>query len=236
MKLVLLPGMNGTGQLFQDVLAELGDVDTLVVSLPQQGPQDYRTLSRHVSGLLPDDDYVILAESFSGGIAAQFSRNTNSHLQGIIFVASFLSSPAPVLAVLAKFLPLRILLSLPFSSFMIRAFLLGRKASDDLFARFRNAILSVSLATLRSRLSIIARTRYDGFNSTVPAVYIGAGRDVLVGRDKRQEFAAAYADIVFAEIDAPHFLLQSKPGEAAAIIREAMHHFEKHTEAQSGKR
>jgi pimeloyl-[acyl-carrier protein] methyl ester esterase len=224
-ELILLPGMNGTAQLFQDVLEELEDIDTRVIALPQQGPQDYESLSRYVSGLLPDEDYIILAESYSGGIAARLSQQSNAHLRGIIFVAAFISSPAPVLALLARFIPFRPLVSLPFLPFILRAFLLGRHADEDLLARFRRAVLSVPMATFRSRLSVIAKLRYNGFKSRIPAIYIGAGRDIFVGRGKWQEFAVAYPDITFVEIDGPHFLLQAGPKEAAVVIHNAIGRF-----------
>ena len=101
MTLVLLPGMDGTGLLFAALLAELNEIETLVLALPQTGPQDYATLAEYIRPQLPQADFILLAESFAGGIAAQLSQQECAHLQGVIFVAAFLSAPKKRLTQLA---------------------------------------------------------------------------------------------------------------------------------------
>ena len=43
-KLVLLPGMDGTGELFEGFLSNF-DGDYIVISLPQSGSQDHASLA-----------------------------------------------------------------------------------------------------------------------------------------------------------------------------------------------
>lgn len=55
MKLILLPGMDGTGMLFEPLLRELRELDTEVVPLPNSGPQDYASLAEVVANIIASD-------------------------------------------------------------------------------------------------------------------------------------------------------------------------------------
>lgn len=221
MKLVLLPGMDGTGILFEMLLPEIQDIDLLVIPLPNDGPQDYKALSEYILELLPSEDFILVAESFSGGIAAFLSQQTLLHMKGIIFVASFLSAPRKTMAYLASCLPLSYLVQAPFSSIVYRLFFLGKEAESKEIKLFKRAISAVPNSTLKLRLKVIEKSRYDGFKSHVPTLYIGATRDMLIPSEKRKEFKEAYPEITFTELDGPHFILQAKPKEGAAAIIEA---------------
>ena len=105
-KLVLLPGMDGTGELFEEFLSNF-DGDYIVIPLPQSGSQDHVFLANIIKEQLPTEDFVLLAESFAGGIIPELLRQNNPHLKGVIFIASFLSSPNQLLLSIAKFLPIK---------------------------------------------------------------------------------------------------------------------------------
>lgn len=221
MKLVLLPGMDGTGILFESLLSELRGVDVLVLPLPQHGPQDYKSLSEDVSKRLPNEDFILVAESFSGGIGAILSQSHLLHMKGIIFVASFLSAPKRILAYVTSFMPLSYLIQLPFSSFVYSFFFLGREAGSKEIDEFTNVIRYVPDSILRFRLKVIAGSKYTRFKSHIPSVYIGATRDMLVHSKKRAEFKEAYPGITFIDLEGPHFILQANPNVGAAAILEA---------------
>ncbi|WP_413229042.1 alpha/beta fold hydrolase [Arsukibacterium sp.] len=230
---MLLPGMDGTGLLFEPLVKyfqngtvqeHAGQDHSLaiqVMPLPTDGAQDYRTLAANVLAQLPTEDFVLIAESFSGGIAACLSQQPVPHLKGIIFVASFLSGPKKLIAWLASFLPLRHLTMLPFSGAVYRLLMLGKDATPEQMALFQAALNTVPAKVLKARLRIIAQTKYDGFTSDVPAVYIAATQDRLVPPIKKQEFVQAYSNITFAEINGPHFILQANPRDSAAAIVKA---------------
>ena len=71
MTLVLLPGMDGTGDLFAAFLSAPGcDLDVKVVSYPTDVALGYADLEAFARAALPTDrPFVILGESFSGPIA-----------------------------------------------------------------------------------------------------------------------------------------------------------------------
>ncbi len=220
-KLILLPGMDGTGCLFAPLLSYLSTLEYEVIPLPCEGGQDADSLAEYVSDRLPDRNYVLLAESFSGPIAANILHRGDPNLRGIIFVASFLSSPGVVLPELFSYLPIKLLARAPLSPFAIRAFFLGRGADPGLIALFRKAIESVPDRVLKDRLRQISGLRYDGPVSELPVVYIRPEQDLLVG-DKTSEFKQAFPNIRVVVVDGPHFILQAHPKECAAYIEQEM--------------
>ena len=94
--------MDGTGELFEGFLSNF-DGDYIVISLPQSGPQDYASLANIIKEQLPTDDYILLAESFAGGIVPELLKLKLPKMKGVIFVASFLSSPNKYLLSLFPF-------------------------------------------------------------------------------------------------------------------------------------
>jgi pimeloyl-[acyl-carrier protein] methyl ester esterase len=214
--------MDGTGILFEALLPELQEMNTVVFTLPKTGAQDYLTLSKYVLKRLPDENFILVAESFSGGIAAALSCQEIPNLKGIIFVASFLSAPKWLLAKIMSWLPVRTIAQLPMAGIAYRMFCLGWEANHKEQGQFLRAIEAVPSSTLKSRLKVIASSNYRGFKSAIPVVYIGASRDKLVPPEKKKEFREAYAKIVFTEIEGPHFILQTRPKAGASAIIEAV--------------
>ena len=69
--LILLPGMDGTGQLFEPLVSALaGEFEIKVVTYPTSTPLGYSELEAIAREAIPKEgSYVILGESFSGPIA-----------------------------------------------------------------------------------------------------------------------------------------------------------------------
>lgn len=65
MKLVLLPGPDGTGRLFEPFLRALpSHLSPVIISYPTDQPLSYAELVRFVrQQVRSDEDYVLLAES-----------------------------------------------------------------------------------------------------------------------------------------------------------------------------
>lgn len=87
MKLVLLPGLDGTGTLFTPLLDHLA-ATPVVASYPPE-PLSYERLLAQVARLLPDGPFVILAESFSGPLAIRLAYRRPPGLQALVLVSSF---------------------------------------------------------------------------------------------------------------------------------------------------
>lgn len=221
LKLVLLPGMDGTGELFEEFVSYL-NVDNLIVSLPQTGFQDHLSLAIAIEGQLPSEDFVLLAESFSGGIVPELLKRKPTHIKGVIFVASFLSCPNKFLVSLAKRLPLKALALAPLSNLMQKYLLLGPSASNTLISKFVNVTQSISEQVLKSRLEVMCHQRLPSEKFDISVVYIQAKSDRLISSQKSRELRKIFETIKYVEIDGPHFILQAKPQESSLLVEEAI--------------
>src|SRR5690349_11939308 len=99
--LILLPGMDGTGELFGPLLAELPiELPVAVVSYPDRAASyaDHVAVAR--TELPRDRPFVLLGESFSGPVAVRLAAEAPSNLRGLILCASFLTCPSPLLRAL----------------------------------------------------------------------------------------------------------------------------------------
>jgi alpha-beta hydrolase superfamily lysophospholipase len=220
-KLVLLPGMDGTGELFEGFLLNF-DGDYIVISLPQFGHQDYASLANIIKEQLPTEDYVLLAESFSGGIVPELLKLNPTHLKGVIFVASFLSSPNKYLLLIAKLLPIKALASAPLSNIVYKSLFLGQGASKEHLAKFVKVILSIPDQVLKNRLEVMRQQRLPTTTFNIPIIYIQALSDRLISSKKGREFTKVFSNIKYIEIEGLHFILQAQPKESARLVTEAM--------------
>ena len=74
MKIILLPGLDGTGHLFEPFVHALPtEVEASVISYPADSALSYTELVDFVSHKLPKEDFFLLGESFSGPIVYQLA-------------------------------------------------------------------------------------------------------------------------------------------------------------------
>lgn len=213
--------MDGTGLLFKEFLSNF-DGDSIVIPLPQIGRQDHASLANIVRAKLPTKDFVLLAESFAGGIVSELLKLNSSNMKGVIFVASFLSSPNKYLLQIAKRLPIKALASAPLSNIVYKAIFLGPGASKKLLSKFVKVIKSIPEHVLKSRLEVMSHQRLPEMTFGIPAIYIRALSDRLIPSQKGREFNKVFIDIEYITIEGPHFILQTKPKECSRLITEAI--------------
>ena len=218
--LVLLPGMDGTGTLFDEFQSALGvDMAVRFVSYPDNGPQTYAELERHARKALPTDtDYIVLGESFSGPIAVSIAASRPKGLVGVILCASFVRNPRPLLAPWRHVLGLLPIFAAP--SAAINAALLGRFATPTLRSALASALSRVSANTLRERLQAVVSVDVSAQLKTieVPVLYLLAQHDRVVPRAALEHILRQHPATRVECIDAPHFLLQAAPAAAATVI------------------
>jgi pimeloyl-ACP methyl ester carboxylesterase len=89
MKLVLIPGLDGTGDLFAPFVAALAGVDTQVISYPPDRSMNYAEHEAHVRERLPEHgEYMLLAESFSGPVGIAIAASAPAGLKGLSSAAA----------------------------------------------------------------------------------------------------------------------------------------------------
>lgn len=218
--LVLLPGMDGTGELFAPLLAAIGSqLKTQVVPYPCDQALGFAALLSVVKQTIPTDaPYVVLGESFSGPIAIALAALRPPQLKGVVLCCTFARNPRPALAALKHFLGL-----LPLTGatpFLLSALLLGRFATKPLREALRQAVAKVAPAVIRQRLrevlSVDVAAQLGAVD--VPVIYLRGTRDWLVPAHAIEPIAARLAELRVINVDAPHALLQAAPESAAAIL------------------
>ena len=212
--------MDGTGELFTYLLKYLHDFEIEVIPLPQDTKQDYETLITYIKARIPTEDFALVAESFSGALAAKLTLENIPNLKKIVFVATFLSPPSPTLLGLAEHLPLKTLSKLPFAKYTLKQLFYGNDASPDLIDLFDEILNKLPENVLNDRITTMKNLTFSARSIEVPSIYIQASSDKVVPRDKFNEFKAHFNNIELVEVEGPHFILQNKPEECAnAIIK-----------------
>lgn len=229
--LLLLPGLDGTGLLFDEFASALAsDVDVIVASYPAQKPLGYAELASLARSFIPSDNpFFLLGESFSGPIALAIAASPPPNLLGVILCCSFARNPLPMLAparVLLRHIPVA---PLPVS--LLSFFLLGRFSTEKLRTRLAGVLAMVAPEVLRERaLAALAVDKTTSLGQVrVPLLYLRAREDRVVGIRSAEQILAGVPDAQMVEFAAPHFLLQVMPEGCAATVSEFMRAYTKKT-------
>ena len=221
--LLLLPGLDGTGLVFQPLLAQLpAEIDAQVVHYPADRPLSFREHVDFARRQLPADGPAIRA---AGGILFRSDRPAvlaaaPDNLVGVIFVATFARYPRPFLLDTGRHLPQGLLLKLFATPLLCRFFCLG-SAPAEAVKLFRQALQSVALSVLSRRLQILAElppppdTTYSA-----PCLYLQAGNDRLVPPRAADALRKHLPQLRIVQIPGPHIILLAQPEQGARLIND----------------
>jgi len=218
--LVLLPGLDGTGELFASFVEALQGIDVQVVRYPDRA-MDYAAHEDFARRAVPrDQDYVLLAESFSGPVGINIAASRPARLRGLVLCASFASNPLPVFGPLSKLMG--VLPGARVPPALTAPWLYAGRATPDLRRAHAAAISKVSPRTLNARVAALLAVdrRAELRRIDVPVLYLRAKQDRLVGERCWRDIHAARPQTELAEFEAPHFLLQTEPAACAARVKE----------------
>lgn len=215
---VLLPGMDGTGELFRFLIPHLPtSLDALVVRYPTDQPLGYEELAEHVLAKLPPEGpVVILGESFSGPVAISLAARRPP--LALVLVCSFVRSPWPTLR------PLRSLMRwLPSPNRFARPLasgLLGRKPDPAVRVAFTAALSAVDTAVVRHRAKQALGADVEAALARVrcPVLYVRATNDRVVPPRCADDVVRFAPQAKVVSIEGPHLLLQTRPEACAGAI------------------
>lgn len=220
MKIVLLPGLDGTGTLFQPLVQLLPQSDCLTLPLPDTGDQSYLCQHQYLLDRLPREDFILLAESFSGPTAALLAANPPTALKGIIFVATFLTPPNPLLVKAAMTISVPRLLNLPGAKqFLKFRFLRGSEGGVGA-PLLHKTLKGLSPKLIHDRLSALTKLPSLEFQSHLPALYIQATKDTIVPKSREMDFRRHFTDLTVRKVETTHLVLQTKPRQCAQLVTE----------------
>jgi pimeloyl-ACP methyl ester carboxylesterase len=214
--LLLLPGMDGTGELFERFVAT--------------APPGYRALSMRLPPLakfdeletalfpqLPADAFSIVAESFSGPLGIRLAARASDRVEALIFSNTFADGARSSLYALV---PWALAFRFPPPRWVIRRYLLGRFINRQNLAAIRVAAAQTSPGIMARRL--IATLRVDDTpllrKLRLPMLYLRGTEDRLVLDESVEAMQQANPAIVRRDIAAPHLLLQTAAEEAWSNI------------------
>lgn len=219
-KLVLLPGLDGTGCLFAPFLTALGnEVQAQIIRYPHDRVLGYPELTQWVEQKLPSGEpFYILGESFSGPIAIALAAQNPQGLRGLILCCTFASNPRPALAWTRSLLPF-----IPFrwtSTFALDQALLYPQGTPELRQAIARAVSSVEPRVLQSRLKAVLAIDVQSQIAAIksPCLLLSAKRDRLVPAQAHACIRASLAEARFLELDGPHALLQVLPTDTARAV------------------
>ena len=211
MKLVLLPGLNGTDDFLADFSSELDGFELDIIVYPPE-LTDYDAIFSVVQKRLPKEDFVIVAESFSGPVAGRIADIHPTNLCGVIFVASFLTRPRRLPAFAASFLkvlPIRSGIGL----WVADRFTMGRWSQSEFTSSFRSVLSHLPKSTIVKRLKAVQRLPRTSSAHSYPHLYLRPSKDRLIPLRQLENFTNVEL------IEGPHFLLQARPKQAALAVR-----------------
>ena len=228
MKIVLLPGLDGSGKLFKPFIDALpGEIDSLVISYPPYSKLSYAALVEFVIRQLPNEKFILIGESFSGPIAYQVALSKPKYLESVIFVATFLDSPLYFLQGISSYLPISILLKMPIPDFIVKSFLFEGGTDRQITGLFKLTMKQVSAEVLSFRIQEIGKLSKNHQVCNVRAIYIQATRDNFVPKRCVEAFKKVFDDINVFQIEGSHFILQSNPRACVEIVENEIHQIQR---------
>ncbi|WP_462168577.1 alpha/beta fold hydrolase [Pseudoalteromonas lipolytica] len=220
-KLILLPGMDGTGKLFEPILASLpSNLDAQVITLSSLQGNDIKSQAEEVARLIGKQEVIIFAESYSGSIAYELAQFESVNIKHIVFAASFLSRPS-YFSKFGAITPLFILRLNLVPSFILSWLFFGSLKRNDQVKLFKQALKLVPNSTLKARLKIIASLTEPEKQIKVPCTYIQATKDKLVNPESITVFQRLCVNLKTERVIGGHFIAQSNPKKCAEVVSEA---------------
>ncbi len=217
---ILLPGMDGTGDLFSPFIESFPEEwEARVVSYPDDHSLGYNELSSMIKKYIPaTGDFIILGESFSGPLAIHLTQEADERLKGLILCCTFVKNPikfgSEAIRVLAKF-PLSFV---PKS--LIESFLLGSFRTQETKNLLHKTLKKVSAKTIVKRIREAQDVDVSDLITEVkaPILYLKASEDRIVSARASELAVSLNQTILITEIDGPHCLLQAAPTAALDAI------------------
>jgi pimeloyl-ACP methyl ester carboxylesterase len=216
--IILLPGMDGTGELLRALADQLAlHRPVQLFAYPLDQPLSYAQLTTYVVERAPNRPFVILGESFSGPIAIEIAA-TDPRAAGLVLASSFARHPLPAqLAALTRLLDLRWL-----PKGIIATALMGSTATPELTARLHQVLAALPREVLQFRAREVLRVdkRNRLSEITCPVLCLHGRFDYLVNSRQVVEIANAQPRCQVHWFDSSHMLLATHPDAAVKAINQ----------------
>jgi pimeloyl-ACP methyl ester carboxylesterase len=222
LKVILLPGLDGTGKLFESMLSSLvGQFDFEVISYDSLDGRTYLEQANELAVKFDKQKVIIVAESYSGRVAYELYRLMGGRVVSIVFIASFVTKPS-FLARFVNHVPLFALKSNFVSKSLLYLIGFSLQGGYGLTAHVFKSTVLANQEKLKSRLDNIAHLDEVSDMIRCKVTYIRPTKDLLVGEKAFQFLKSICSDLSVIEIGGGHFIAQAKPDKCAACINDAI--------------
>ncbi len=219
-RLVLMPGLDGTGKLFAPLIPLLQPhFDLSIVTYP-----DLDSFSDYVDcalSQLPDTPgYSLVAESFSGPVALAAMAQRKGEVGPTVLSASFARSPLSTLSELARHVPDGMFSIGALSDFCLDVAAVDNEDFSETQPLPLNVTEQLDGVVLKHRISVLSRIDVSALlgEIQVPILCLRAVRDRIVSEQHVQMLQEYLPQVIRADIDGPHLLLQTRPQRCAELI------------------
>lgn len=216
--IVLLPGLDGTGRFQEELAALLRETQPVqAISYPADRKLAYPDLTEFVIERLPEGQFVILGESFSGPVAVEIAARLPGRAAALILAATFVRSPFPVGD---HFAHAWLSMNLPRLRWVIAAGLFGRFGSPAHMQILKQALVETPRSTFAFRIGEIMRVNKRARLADVrcPILYMRGRRDLVVRAGSMRLVLDAAPCTTLAQIDGPHAFLTTHAKASATAI------------------
>lgn len=217
---MLLPGMDGTGKLFEPLLQIIPEeFQTKAVAYPESLKSFGEYVQFASDQLGTTGEALLVAESFSGPIAIAVLRNPPPNLRAIVLVATFTTPPHALLRHLSMMTPYSLIRA--FTPSAIRLFCANGNAHAEVAQYAADVVKYLPIEVLRERLKLLSQFPSDLKRvleqSSLPILILEPTHDRLVPKSSLISVGLRSSAKV-KKIAGPHFLLQCCPQECWSEI------------------
>jgi pimeloyl-ACP methyl ester carboxylesterase len=217
---VLLPGLDGTGELLAPLCAELrSKVDPIQVRFPKNKPFVYKQLFPAIREVLPwGRPYSLMADSFSGHLALLFAEEQPQDIENIILCSSFVTHPEP--PTWWNKMVWKDPLKAPFSEETLKKYFLGEDCPPALVEEAKRVYGSIppEILDFRWNMAVNTQTWPQLARCRKPILFLKGSHDRVADPATEQQIQLHNPGVEILSMNGPHCLLQRSPREAAAYI------------------
>ena len=219
--LVLMPGIDGTGKLFEPVIPLLEpQFDLKVVTFPDLNSfNDYIDCAYHQLPQTPG--YSLLAESFLGPVALALLSQLQGQIGPSVLCSTFCRSPLQTMTQMANQIPDQM-----FSLGALASFCLDvDEMQDEDFTDTQPIPLNVTSqldgAVLKHRISVLSRIDVSAMLPDIQTsiLLLQGTHDKIVPESHSQMILKYLPNAHQVKLDGPHMLLQTHPHLCVDLIK-----------------
>ncbi|WP_163835993.1 alpha/beta hydrolase [Spartinivicinus ruber] len=225
---ILIPGMDGTGLIYDEFQQLLSDKNThlTVLSYPTNQIFTQQELLNWLNIVLQKQDQPIwlIGESFGGNLAYQLASQNPNKIAGLILIASFLTPPSflvkltPTLFFQASWLLLQ---KVSFLRKLAMSVLLNKNCSNDTKTKLTDAIKLVEPKVIASRITQVKQLNIQP--GLKQCHYLKPSHDRLVSGRVVHQLTQFFDETICHPIKGTHFLLQTNPKKCAEVVYKIIH-------------